>query len=182
MSQEFVATRLDVKAFAKAGGVLSGQDLLSNYERLLGEASGQGADRPVQWEARGELRTEPGGQEQVWLHLHAEASLPMVCQRCMGPVDVSLVVDHVFRFVATEAQAELEDEASEEDVLALSRDFNLKDLVEDELLMALPVVPRHEVCPAAVKLAVQDADFEAAGAEKPNPFAVLAGLRDGKVG
>lgn len=182
MSQEFVATRLDVKAFAKAGGSLSGQDLLSNYERLLEESSGQGVDRPVHWAVRGELRTDAGGLEQVWLHLHAEASLPMVCQRCMGPVDTALVVDHAFRFVATEAQAEIEDEASEEDVLALSRDFNLKDLVEDELLMALPVVPRHEVCPSEVRLTAQDADFEAATAEKPNPFAVLAGLRDGKVG
>lgn len=180
MSHDFVATRLDVKAFAKAGAVLSGQDLLSKYERLLEETGGQGSERPVRWEARGELHTDTGGQTQVWLHLRAEASLPLVCQRCMGPVDIALVVDHAFRFVATEAQAEIEDEESEEDVLALSRDFNLKDLVEDELLMALPVVPRHEVCPVAVKLAAQDADFDEASAQAPNPFAVLAGLRGGK--
>jgi uncharacterized protein len=180
MSQEFVATRLDVKALAEAGTVLSGQDLLSNYERLLEETGGQGADRRVLWEVRGELREAAGSPGQVWLHLRAEVSLPLVCQRCMGPVDVALAVDRAFRFVATEAEAEVEDEAAEEDVLALSRDFNLKELLEDELLMALPVVPRHEVCPAALKLAVQDADFDAATAEKPNPFAVLAGLRGGK--
>lgn len=180
MSQEFVATRLDVKALAKAGTVLSGQDLLSNYERLLEETSGQGADRQVRWEARGELREAAGGLGQVWLHLRAEVRLPLLCQRCMGPVDIPLEVDRAFRFVTTEAQAEIEDEEAEEDVLALSRDFNLKDLIEDELLMALPVVPRHAVCPVAVKLAVQDPDFDAASAEKPKPFAALAGLRDGK--
>jgi uncharacterized protein len=180
MSHEFVATRLDVKAFAKAGAVLSGQDLLSKYERLLEETGGQGGERPVRWEARGELRAGAGAQEQVWLHLQAEVSLPLVCQRCMGPADISLVVDQSYRFVATEAQAELEDEEAEEDVLALSRDFNLQELLEDELLMALPVVPRHEVCPAEVRLAAQDPDFDAATEEKPNPFAVLAGLRGGK--
>jgi uncharacterized protein len=180
MSHEFVATRLDVKAFAKAGAVLSGQDLLSKYERLLEEASGQGGERPVRWQARGELRREAGGQEQVWLHLQAAVSLPLVCQRCMGPVDIALEVDRSFRFVATEAQAELEDEEAEEDVLALSRDFNLQELLEDELLMALPVVPRHETCPTEVRLAAQDPDFDVASAEKPNPFAVLAGLRGGK--
>lgn len=180
MSQEFVADRLDVKAFAKAAGILSGQDLLSKYGRLLEEAGGRGADRLVRWEARGELRQDAGGHEQVWLHLSAEVSLPLICQRCMGPADILATVDRSFRFVATEAAAEAEDEEAEEDVLAISRDFSLQALIEDELLMALPVVPRHEVCPTEVKLAVQDPEFEAQAAQKPNPFAVLAGLRDGK--
>jgi len=42
------------------------------------------------------------------------------------------------------------------------------------------VVPRHEVCPTEVQLAAQDADFDAAQADKPNPFAALAGLKGGK--
>ena len=36
---------------------------------------------------------------------------------------------------------------SEEDLLALSREFDLHELIEDELLMALPVVPKHDECP-----------------------------------
>lgn len=180
MSHEFVATRLDVKAFAKAGAVLTGQESLSQFERLLAEAGGQGAERPVQWEVRGETLTDASGLAQVWLHLNAQLSLPQTCQRCLGPVDVTVSVDRSFRFVASEAQAEAEDEEAEEDVLALSRDFNLHELIEDELLMELPVVPRHDVCPTAVKLAAQDADFDAAQAEKPNPFAALAGLKGGK--
>jgi uncharacterized protein len=88
-------------------------------------------------------------------------------------------VERAFRFVASEEQAELEDEESEEDVLVLSRDFNLLELIEDELLMALPVVPKHEVCPAPVKLQAQDADFdEAAPEQKPNPFAILQQLKN----
>lgn len=182
MSHEFVANRLDVKAFALAGAVLSGQDLLSKYERLLAEAGGQGAERTVQWQARGEARTDASGHAQIWLHLSAQTSVPLTCQRCLGPADIALVVDRSFRFVATEDQAEAEDEEAEEDVLALQRDFNLVELIEDELLMELPLVPRHEVCPTEVKLAVQDANFEATQAEKPNPFAALAGLKGGKSG
>lgn len=182
MSQEFVVSRLDIQAFAQAGAALSGVDLLSKYERLLQESGGQGADRPVQWAARGETRADAGGYAQTWLHLSARVSLPLTCQRCLGPVDIDLEVDRSFRFVATEEQAQAEDEEAEEDVLALQRDFNLTDLIEDELLMALPVVPRHEVCPTDVKLVAQDADFEAAQAEKPHPFAALAGLKGGKTG
>jgi uncharacterized protein len=95
-------------------------------------------------------------------------------------VDVPLSVDREFRFVADEATAEALDEGSEEDLLALSREFNLRELIEDELLMDLPVVPRHDECPTQVKLASSDEDFEEANAGKPNPFAALAGLRQGK--
>ncbi len=182
MTQEFHARRLDIQAFAQAGASLSGCDLLSKYERLLAETGGQGADRPVQWEAHGELLAHASGQGQIWLHLSARTSLPLTCQRCLGPADIGVAVERSFRFVASEKQAEAEDEEAEEDVLALSRDFNLHELIEDELLMELPVVPRHEVCPTEVKLVAQDADFEAAQADKPNPFAALAGLKGGKPG
>lgn len=179
MSTEFQARHLDVAAFAQAGATLRGADLLSNYERLLEESGGQGADHLVQWEARGAQQGDASGHTRIWLRLSAHLSLPLICQRCLGPADVRVEVVRDFRFVATEAQAEAEDEEAEEDVLVLSRDFDLQALVEDELLMALPLVPRHDVCPTEVKLAAQDADFEAAQEAKPKPFAVLAGLKTG---
>ena len=114
---------------------------------------------------------------QIWLMPTAAVALPQTCQPCLGPVDVPVVVERDFRFVATEEQAELEDEESEEDVLVLSRDFNLLELVEDELLMALPVVPKHDVCPTPVKLQVADPDFVENVEQKPNPFAVLQQLK-----
>jgi uncharacterized protein len=180
MSQDFVANRLDIKAFAKAAGSLSGRHLLSKYERLMRETKGQGGDRALEWQAHGELRVGGSGFQQIWLHLQASVILPLICQRCLGPADIEVSVDRSFRFVATEEQAEAEDEEAEEDVLALHRDFNLMELIEDELIMAMPVVPRHEVCPTEVKLAVQDPDFEAESGAKPNPFAVLAKLQTGK--
>ena len=105
----------------------------------------------------------------------------MECQRCLTPVDVPLDVERSFRFVADEATAEALDEECDEDLLALSREFDLRELIEDELLMALPGVPRHEECPTSVPLASSNDDFEVANSEKPNPFAALAALRkDGK--
>jgi uncharacterized protein len=67
-------------------------------------------------------------------------------------------------------------------VLVLSRNFNLAELVEDELLMALPVAPKHDVCPQPVKLQAADADFVDAPEEKPNLFAVLEQLKKPKAG
>ena len=180
MTKTFHPERLDVKAFAQAGGHLAGHATLLKYERLAEEAQGLHPDLRVDWYADAELRTDAGQGVQHWLHVRAEASFPMVCQRCLLPVDVPLQVDRWFRFVPDEDIAALEDETSEEDVLAASRDFDLQALLEDELIMEIPVTPRHEICPEPPSLSAMDDDFEAAAEARPNPFAVLGTLRSPK--
>jgi len=180
MSKEFVADRLDVAAFARDGATLHGREALRQRTRLLDETHGQGAELPVQWAARGEAVAVTGGDPQIWLHLKASAVLPLTCQRCLAPVDVTLTVDRSFRFVADEATALAHDDESEEDLLAISREFDLAQLVEDELLMEMPAVPRHEACPVDVKLVATDAAFDALEAAKPHPFAALQKLKADK--
>jgi uncharacterized protein len=183
MPKEFVPRPLDVRALAQAGESLSGSTPLSQLLRLVAEVppalAGSAADRPVAWSARGELRTQTGGVGQVWLHLEASAQLPLVCQRCMTPVDVPLEARRDFRFVADEGTASAEDEDAEEDILVFSRDFDLLELVEDELIMDVPIVPRHDVCPSEVKLVFADENDEVA-AKPANPFAALEKLKTGK--
>lgn len=171
------ARGLDIKAFAQSGGERQQQDRLADYPRLIEESGGRGAERPVRWHAVGQMRAPAGLAPQVWLHLQASVELPLVCQRCLEPVDEALEVDRWFRFVADEAQAEREDEEAEEDVLVLDPAFDLQALVEDELLMALPLVPRHARCPGEVRMEAVDPGFAEAEAAKPNPFGALAELK-----
>jgi len=173
MSKEFVARRLDVRSFAEEGAALSGQQPVQLHHRLMAETQERGAASPVTWSVRGEMRNPRHVHPEIWLHLKAQAVLALTCQRCLGPVDVPIALDRSFRFVADEDMAAAQDEQSEEDVLALSRSFDLVELVEDELLMELPLAPRHESCPGPVKLALADEDFEAAEALRENPFAML---------
>ncbi|WP_137896425.1 YceD family protein [Ramlibacter sp. 2FC] len=180
MKKEFVAAHLDVKAFAQDGASLSGQDPLQDYPRLVAESKGEPAGLSVNWSARGEARAQAGATDQLWLHLRAQVSLPLICQRCLGAVMIAVEVERPFRFVADEATAAALDDESEEDVLVLDRAFDLPALIEDELLMALPLVPRHESCPSEPRLAVADADFEAESEAKAHPFAALARLRGDK--
>ena len=179
MTKEFSPRHLDVKAFAQAQGHLSGHESLLNYERLAHEAQGLHPDLRVDWQASSELRTPPGGSGHIWLHLQVAATVPLHCQRCLTPVDVPLQVDRWFRFVADEATALAQDDESEEDLLVVSRSFDLHELIEDELLMELPMVPLHEHCPQPVLLQSGNDDFEQAQADKPNPFAALAQLQGG---
>lgn len=182
MKREFAPERLDVLRFAQAAATLEAADPAQRYERLAAELAAPAAEPAVRWKAAGEERAGADGKAVPWLHLEAEATVPLTCQRCLAPVEVPLSVDRWFRFVADEATAEAEDEESEEDVLAASRDFDLHALIEDELLMEIPLTPVHEVCPAPVRLASSDEDFQAAEEAKPNPFAVLGTLRSRKPG
>ena len=134
--------------------------------------------RRVRWRAVGSHRPV-GGENQIWLHLLADADVILQCQRCLLPVDEAVHVDRRFRFVADEDTAAAMDDEMEDEVLALPKSLNLRDLVEDEMLLALPLVPRHDVCPEAVPL--QFGDLEEVE-EKSNPFASLALLRKDKDG
>jgi uncharacterized protein len=181
MPKDLDPHRLDVRRFAEEGTALEARDPLVAYQRLRAETpDGDLTATDVHWRARGEMLNPNHVHPQIWVHLQAEARLPLVCQRCLLPVDVPLHVDRSFRFVSDEATAAAEDDQSEEDLLALSRSFDLLELVEDELLMELPLAPRHEVCPEAVKMSATDPDFESASAEREHPFAVLGRLKSSK--
>lgn len=169
-------TRLDVKALAQSGQEISGTDSLSNYGRLAQDLRGQSPDLTFKWTARGDERLGASGKQESWLRLSLAAVLPLVCQRCLGPVDVPVSPERLFRFVASEAEALEQDDDCDEDLLVFSREFNLAELIEDELVLEVPLIPRHEVCPVTVKLAVADADFADSPKTAPSPFAALSGL------
>jgi uncharacterized protein len=180
MSSNLQANRLNMQAFVQDGVPLAETTLLQNLERLAKEMQGLQPDSAVHWTAKGELREQPGAEPELWLHLQAKADLPLTCQRCMGPVIAPVEVDQWYRFVATEDIAMAEDDESEEDLLVMEPHFDLLAVLEDELLMALPLVPMHEQCPQAPTLSAGETDIASESAEKPNPFAVLAGLKKKK--
>ena len=134
--------------------------------------------RRVRWHAVGSLR-RVGGEDQVWLHLQAEADVVLQCQRCLLPLAAAVHVDRHFRFVADEDTAAALDDEMEDEVLVLAKSLDLRDLVEDEMLLALPLVPRHDACPEAVPMQFGDVGTVE---EKANPFASLAILRKDKGG
>lgn len=175
----FDPLRLDVQAFAGDAGELSGLWPLRQFERLSGSVHAdmlRTDNDDIAWRARGEHRTERGALPQTWLHLQAQASLHLECQRCLQPTEIPLAIDRWFHFVPGEDAAAQLDADSEDEVLALTRALDLRELVEDELLLALPLVPRHAVCPAPL-LVPNEAPEPMP--DRVNPFAALAALKRG---
>jgi uncharacterized protein len=163
--------KLDVAALADDAGRLDGEIDASALGRWR-EMQSPPADVPlpsVRWSARGEKRQVSGAPAQRWIQLRASVQGWPVCQRCLQPFSATVEIDRAFRFVPTEREAEALDADSEDDVLAFGPSFDLVELIEDELLLAWPLVPRHELCTQPA----HRADAEPA----ESPFAALATLK-----
>ena len=168
--------RLDVAAFAAAKGELSGEWSVAELRRLA-SAAFEPSQAPVRWRAEGARLPLPGAGTFPSLSVEADTSVTLECQRCLQPMPWPLHAQRRLFFVEGEDAAASLDADHDDDVLALTPALDLWALVEDELLLALPIVPRHEVCPAPLPRALLDDDAEAA--PEDNPFAALAALRRG---
>jgi uncharacterized protein len=152
----------DAFAFARDGRVLEGTLAVADLERLhdlLAELAGEVTFRLQGF--KGERRTHAA--------VGGFGLAPLACQRCLEAVPCDLDVDSLLELVpegADLSQDELEDDTR--DFLPVVRELDVAELVEDEILLALPVAPRHEKCglPGA-----------ADAGERINPFAALSGLK-----
>lgn len=98
-----------------------------------------------------------------------EASVDLVCQRCLEPVSQQIQAEVALGVVKAEQQAgELPDAV--EPLLLDESPIWLVDLIEDEILLALPVVARH-----AHACVAEHREYDAADAVA-NPFAALRDL------
>jgi uncharacterized protein len=118
---------------------------------------------------------------QAVADLKVTAQPQMVCQRCMQamrwPVDVTSRIALVVDFDAADRVAE-----GLEVFLVEGDSVSIRELVDEEIMLALPTVPRHEegseCAGREVKLPGQEAEEpeEAAAAQVQNPFAQLGEL------
>ncbi len=178
--------RLDLAELARAHGTLEGEQALGSFTRLQqpGEPEAEAA-AALHWHAQAAYRPVRGGQPELWLHLTLNTTVLRTCQRCLQPVALPMAVERDFLFAPTEAQAQAWDaERDDADVLVLSPSFNLLELLEDELLLALPLVPRHDACPQPLVAPMGEPTVQGEGPgssskelERDNPFAILAQLK-----
>lgn len=176
-SREFDPRRLDVAAFAKDGASLEGEWPFADLARLVASSLPDAAAPPVRWTLTGESRAAKGSEPQVWLHATAGARVHLECQRCLQPMAVDVDAERSFLFVHGEDSAAALDADAEDDVLALTRALDAQELIEDELLLELPLVPRHDVCPDPLPAPADDLPED----ETPHPFAKLAALKKGNL-
>src|SRR5215207_4232890 len=148
----FDPSRFDVSAAAAAATTVSGEWPLESLPRLAA-ACLPGTGHGVQWQASGLRAALAGVGTRPALQLAAVTTVEVECQRCLQPMQVSLSVDRRIFFVEGEDAAAALDAENEDDVL-----------------LALPLVPRHEACPQPLTLRTDEVPVE-------HPFAALAALK-----
>ncbi len=110
------------------------------------------------------------------MHGRVDARVRLICQRCMGRFDVEL---HSEPRLSLLKPGEREDLLETGDALAIEHPIPLGVLIEDELLLEMPMVPMHpaDQCPAPQGVIVDGARNKEA--TRPNPFSVLEKLKRG---
>ena len=162
--------QIDVRRFADSGRHLQGELALVQFQRLskLVEPSQKSCSFPL----RLDFFRQDDGQRVIKGHI--EGSVSMICQRCLEPVEVNLSSDISLGVVASDAEAELLPE--ELDPLVLDESIELYELLEDELLLAMPIVPVHKHCDIPGNIGSKLPENKELP-ERENPFAILASLK-----
>lgn len=150
---------IDGLAFARTAGVLKGRLDLESLPRLA-ESGCSGA--VLDFVLSGDIN-ERGKPE---LRLAVDGSVRLECQRCLGKVDLPLRLEARLELVSGEAEILGADDDIER--VVAGRDMSVAVLVEDEVILALPMVPKHEQCRAAAG---------AEGGAEPSAFQALAALK-----
>ena len=129
-------------------------------------------------EAAFTLEFDQDGEQRARIRGHVQAPLSLVCQRCLE--QMVLQVDAKFQLSPVAGPREAEMLPAEYDPLMLDEPLlHLLDLVEDELILAIPPAPRHPraECPATLDGSEEPAAVAEDQALADNPFAMLAKLK-----
>ena len=172
--------KLDPWRAVHLGAAFAGSATLTQLPRLA--AAVLGADGP----ARYTLRFESDEARQAVALGRVAMGLRLRCERCLGEVGFSADLPIALALVRTKTETaslgldQIPEVADRYDPLPLGdAPINPLDLIEDELLLALPLAPRHGAgeCQAAVPSDPTESAQPTEAAEQTNPFAALATLK-----
>ena len=166
--------RVSLDKWADIGFNWQGEVMPADFERLQAMLSDEQDQSAIKIAA-----SLSRGSNVLMLEFDLPGSVWLTCQRCLQPVNVDLSGDHNIALLEDEVQAKLLDE--EEDHLLLEevvfKDGHdsylpLERLIEDEILLKIPLSPKHEDCEMEVEQVGEIEEFE-----EESPFAALAALK-----
>ncbi|TNF37076.1 MAG: hypothetical protein EP315_03265 [Gammaproteobacteria bacterium] len=173
MKQPLLPEYLDFAQKAKKGFEIAGLWPVNRLDRL--------SDLLVS--EQGEIQAQlTFGRKAGVLYVSGQVSAPLqvICQRCMQPMDLLVQTRFLLGLVHDEAAADRLPDGYEPLMLE-EGPMRVPDLLEEELLLAMPLVPMHDVdCSDYLQQQKQRQKAEQAQDEankkQQNPFAVLKDL------
>ena len=163
VSDSIAGAVIDCLEFARGGAVLDrsvGLDELPRLADLLGTTAGRLSVRLEGFRDR---------EGKSWLQLAIAGEPVLCCQRCLGGMKFPLAIRSRLQLVAPGEEWPDEDLVDDSaDAIAAEKALAVLSLIEDEVLLALPIAPRHEQCESP---GAND------GVHGLTPFAALAALK-----
>jgi uncharacterized protein len=159
------ARTIDGLQFARDRGTVAGMLHLADLPRLAESGCSKAS---VAYEIAGGVNAK--GRPS--LRVSAQGDLALQCQRCLEPMPFAVSVESELELAEDEAQIDAADD--DVDRVVVGRAMDVAGLVEDEVILDLPMAPAHLQCNAAAQAAAEQA--------RRTPFAALAGLRKGGAG
>ncbi|MBZ4200313.1 MAG: YceD family protein [Methylotenera sp.] len=165
---------IDNLAFVKRNERLTGELSLHDCPRLSALLDADAKNTSNKYSPSATLKFDLSGKQgvhgQALLSLSLQANITCLCQRCLKEMPLILALNFNYSIsdmTEDDLMTNAIDEADDIDLQPISPHMDVIALMEDELIMALPIAPIHEQ--ACASLVNQSG-------EKPNPFAVLKSL------
>ncbi len=165
MSERYIPEHVDPYRFAEQSLQLHGLVKITDMPRL--GMSLQSTDGNVTVD----LRFGKDEQGLTYLKGKIEAKLALQCQRCMEPYIYEIIPDFALGIVTTLDEANALP-SHYEPVLTKEGALALRELIEDELILNLPIIPKHAECKIQLPMAEED--------KRENPFQMLEALKERK--
>lgn len=171
MSKEnLLPQKVDPFRFAENEIHLEGQMLVSHMDRLRASLCNDTGEIQVS------ILFDVDEQDIHYMRGQYSAHLMLQCQRCMEPFAYHIAGDFLSGIVHTEEEADQLPKGYDP-VIVKEGMLAIQDVIEDELIINLPVVPMHDVKDCKVKLPLSIESAEIAETSKENPFKVIELLR-----
>ncbi len=160
---------VELQRFCEESRVVEAEFRPTQLSRLLDSVADTTGGVSMQVSGSVDTRGRPSLDVRIGGVLH------VMCQRCMRPMAVQVDVGQTLAFGEEDAEAEFDPEGVE--VLPMMAHIDLAELVEEEVLLSLPMLPRHEDCelpgPAVSgrqsPFAVLQGRVDAGGVSRPGP-------------
>ena len=156
---------IDTFEFSRLKERREGDLAVADFARLceeLADSSGR-----IRFAVQGGIDTMGHAQ----LLVSVEADVKLMCQRCLTPFAFAVASESALLLAKDEEAADALESSLADDTIEVmvgSKTQNLLELVEDEVLLSIPLSPKHEVCPDQV-----GQDAAGAVSKRVSPFEVL---------
>lgn len=121
-------------------------------------------------------------QQQVLMSMTFNATVELICQRCLEVMSFTINKQYNYMFCHSKYEQMMLPDGYDILDVKLKDPFDLKTLIEDELLLALPIIPMHTSDECQQPAVITEPEQIENESDRSNPFGILAQLkRDPKV-